>query len=98
MGDISDYYSDVAMQQQAEYDGMLEELQQKADKALESYKMGIAEWRTKDDNKIQVSDMTNDHVRNCLNFLAVKDEDDKSPVTLAWIEIFKAECIKRKTS
>lgn len=46
-------------------------------------------WTTEDERRIRVGDMTDDHVRNCYNF--VKNTTLES----FWLPIFKAELDKR---
>lgn len=45
-------------------------------------------WTTKNERRIRVGDMTDDHVRNCYNFV-------KNTTLEFWQPIFKAELDKR---
>ena len=45
-------------------------------------------WTTKEEKRIRVGDMTDDHVRNCYNFV-------KNTTLEFWSPIFKSELDKR---
>ena len=46
-------------------------------------------WTTKDENRIRVGDMTDDHIRNCYNMVM-------NTRSTYWQLVFKAELDKRK--
>ncbi len=94
MGDMADYYADIAINQMGEEEALREFDRQRAKDTLEEYTMGIATWETNAGDEIMVVEMTDIHVKNCLEFMRKKKE--KSDTTLAWIKIFRAEVIKRK--
>jgi hypothetical protein len=95
MGEIADYYMDLAMQQDAEYEALKHRLDGMATQVLEDYQMGVAEWTTKDNEMIPVIKMTKDHVQNCLKMMMKNNVKFKNPYRTAWIKIFKAEIKKR---
>jgi hypothetical protein len=94
MGEIADWYEDIAFTRELQYHFMIDELKQKAEKLLLSYSKNKAKWETKNGKKIPVDKMEDSHVKNCLNLLV--SQDDKSPLANAWIDIFKLEIKKRK--
>lgn len=94
MGEIADWYEDIALSRELEYHFLQDELKQKAEKLLVSYSKNKAKWETKNGEKILVEKMEDSHIKNCLNLLALQSE--KSPLTNAWISIFKLEIKKRK--
>lgn len=96
MGEFGDYYMDLAMQQDWEDFALAEANSKRAEELIEQYKMGIAEWETRKDGCIMVTDMTNDHVKNCITFLKLKKKKEKTSILECWLKIFKAECKKRK--
>lgn len=94
MGSIADYYRSGEIEEMGRLHAIQLLDRQKSEDIIEKYSMGIAEWETKEGEDIMVTEMTVDHVKNCLNFL--KNQKDKSNTIEAWIKIFKAECKKRK--
>jgi hypothetical protein len=89
MGDIADYYRELAMQEDAEY----EYLSSIANQLWENYKAGIAEWKSLK-GPILVIHMDDNHIVNALKMLLRKD--NKNPVNEMFIDIFEAEIKKRK--
>lgn len=53
-------------------------------------KTGI--WETKDKKKIHVSDMSDSHIRNCINLIKKKDKED---MYMPWINRFEEELERR---
>lgn len=96
MGQMSEYYTKQSMAEEWEEFSVIEAHSKRAEELLEQYKMGIAEWTTQDDGCIMISDMTNEHIKNCLTFLNLKKKKEKTSVVECWLKIFKAEYKKRK--
>lgn len=87
MGEIAEYWEDLAFSQMAE-----ESI--KAEKILEYYENSTLFWTTKDDKSILIHNMTDIHVKNTLNLLLKVEE--KTEITKAYIEVFEQEINKRK--
>lgn len=89
MGDMADYYADLAMTIKDE-DDYFEEAQL----LKEEYRNGIAIWETKNGNCIKVSEMKDDHIINTYNYL--KRIAERNYLQNEWIEVFKQEIVRRK--
>jgi hypothetical protein len=95
MGEIADYYMDIAFEQEAMWEETKEALKDKARALKKNYKLGKAEWHTQAGDALKVDNMTDTHIKNCLAFLERKTELEKTPMTKTWIKIFKLEINKR---
>lgn len=94
MGDIAEYYMDLAMQQDVEMEAenhFRRELIEKLDK---DYMMGILKWNTQFDGKIMVTKMTKLHIENTINY--IKRTYKNEEVSEKWIELLGYELEKRK--
>ena len=89
MGDMADYYMEM---------GMLEELDIsfKADRVISDYDSGLLTWTTRDGKKLNIKDMTDDHVKNVLNMLNKSESSDE--YTEALQIIFEKEFNSRNGS
>lgn len=86
MGDIADYYEEIAMMQMAEEESMIEEL-------YKSYREGRLIWNTQNGDEILISKMTDSHVYNSIAYLKRQESSD---YIVATIDILQQELIKRK--
>lgn len=80
MGDMADYYLELAMLQELEY---IENLDRRI-------------WTTKTGQEIDVRDMTTIHIENCLKCLEDGRIDFKDQSNEIWKKIFKEELERRK--
>ena len=94
MGDIADYYMDLAMQQDAKFEAESKLRQEQVNKLEKYYMMGILKWRTKSGSKIMVSRMTKEHLENSIEFIKRAHHDDE--ISQKWIELLGYELEKRK--
>jgi len=89
MGYIADYYTNLSLDAESE-------LQAKAEEIYEGYKKGALVWKTKNGNKILVSNMTDSHIKNSINFFSRnKDYVYRDAYTSAIIDVLKMELKKR---
>ena len=88
MGDMADYYR--SFDQEAEQH--FQELE--SDRIRDEYASGRLEWTTKNDDPIEVKLMGNKHIHNIIKML--NRNINPSEVTLAWIEVFEKEIVKRQ--
>ena len=91
MGDIADYYMDLAMQQDVEYEAERHFRKEYIDKIEREYVLGILKWTTKFEGRIRVSKMTESHLENTIKFLKRKNNE----VANKWIELLTIELEKR---
>lgn len=92
MGDMAEYYMDIAMQQEWEFEAEQEAIRRVVDEMERKYMLGSLKWETKDNGKILVSKMSEEHIKNVINFIG---KDTKSEVLNKWIELLSIELEKR---
>lgn len=87
---MADYYRD----QDISNDIKCNSLENKADKLLHAYKLGVLKWVPEDLNPVLVTHMSDTHIVNVHKHL--NKVEKKDAVINMWIEIFGYEIIKRK--
>jgi hypothetical protein len=90
MGEMADYYADLAMQHEYDEDVFNGEYYETI---WTDYQKGKLKWTTKDGREFLIKDMLDSHVVNTKNWLK------RLPSTEAineWIDVFNAEIEKRK--
>lgn len=93
MGDMADYYMDLAMQYDAEFEAESKLRQERVEQIEKDYMIGILKWKTKSGSKIMVSKMTVEHLENSIEFIKRAHHDDE--ISQKWIEILGYELEKR---
>ena len=90
MGEIADYYFDMALKE--EY-----ELEIDAERVYDAYEKGTLVWKTRGGRKILVNDMSTQHIKNVISFLIKNNSDYSlpSPLLSAVIDVFNKELKKR---
>lgn len=88
MGDMADYYMDLALD--AEW-----ELERRAKDVYRFYEDGTLTWKTKDGNKLLISEMSDTHIVNSINMLIKKDKY-LDQYTEAIVKILRRELKSRK--
>lgn len=58
----------------------------------ESQRIEAGQWKKKDGSVIQISDMSESHIQNCLAMIKRNRDDDNA---MNWIKLFEAELNKR---
>lgn len=94
MGDIADYYMDIAMEQQAEWESQQHFRREAVEKVEKDYMMGVLKWKTQFDGKIMVTKMTHNHLVNTISFIK-RAYDKDNEVAQKWIEVLGYEIEKR---
>ena len=74
----------------AENEGVLEEVYRRAEKQAET-----KVWRTKDGRELNVSEMSERHIKNTINYIRRNDPVD---VMYPWIKVFEEELKRRERS
>ena len=69
MGDMADYYMDLAMQQDAEFEVECKLRQEHVEQLEKDYMMGVLKWNTQSHGKIMVTKMTKEHLENTIAFI-----------------------------
>jgi|AntDeeMinimDraft_6_1070357.scaffolds.fasta_scaffold26126_3 rRNA maturation endonuclease Nob1 len=87
MGDMADYYADLALNSQFDTSKMAKE-------AYDNYERGLLTWKTKSGEGIKVTEMSNKHLQNSINML-IRKHEDMDEVTEATIDILKRELKSR---
>lgn len=101
MGDIADYYADLAMQQEAEYEYHLEHyLEHYNDthfsELFKKYQYRKLKWVTKDGQKILIQNMSDTHITNSINFLKRKLTNNPTDWLEELINILELEVRNRQ--
>lgn len=94
MGDMADYYMELAMEQDCkdEADRRLE--QDAIDTMEKNYMMGVLKWKTLSGDKLMVTKMTELHLINAIQH--VKKTNNNGEISKKWIELLGYELEKRK--
>lgn len=102
MGDMADYYTDLAMEYAMEYDVHITNasvISEEISKIKKQYHKGKLRWESKDGSVKLISEMRNSHALNCLNLFTRKKKIAEEETTLmmldCYIEIFTLELNKR---
>lgn len=93
MGDMADYYMDLAMQQDAEFEAERYHIQRRVEQMEKQYMMGVLKWNTQSQGKIMVTSMTKEHLENTIAFIKKGNNEE---VSQKWIELLGYELEKRK--
>lgn len=93
MGDIAEYYMDLAMQQDAEMEAENHFRRELIETMEKDYMMGVLKWNTQFDGKIMVTKMTKLHLENTINY--IKRTYKNEEVSNKWIELLGYELEKR---
>jgi hypothetical protein len=94
MGDIADYYMDLAMEQDTKIESNRHIEQEKLDKMSIDYAYGVLKWNTQFDGKVLVTKMTKEHLENTIAF--IKRTMKSGEISEKWIELLGYELEKRK--
>lgn len=92
MGDIAEYYYDLAMEQEFAAHAERELLNQRLDEMEKSYMLGSLSWVTAGGEEILLSKMSIEHINNTIKFLERKE---KSQIRNMWVKLLKIEVNKR---
>lgn len=93
MGDMADYYMDLAMQQDAEFEAEYHHIHKRVEQMEKDYMMGVLKWNTQSHGKIMVTSMTKEHLENAIAFLKRGGSEEFGQ---KWIELLGYELEKRK--
>lgn len=77
------YFEDFIADYVADEDMIYKQIEEKAKKGY---------WKTKDGTVLHVSEMSDDHIKNCINYIK---RHDKKDYFLPWIDMFEKELIRR---
>jgi len=91
---MADYYMDLSMEQDAEFEAERMERQKHVERMEKQYAFGVLKWKTQNNGKILVANMTKEHLENSIAF--VKRTMDSGEVSQKWIELLGYELEKRK--
>ncbi len=94
MGDIADYYMDIAMEELAQFEAENHFRREAVEKMEKDYMMGVLKWNTQHDGKIMVTKMTEIHLENTIAY--IKRTYKSEEVSEKWIELLGYELEKRK--
>jgi hypothetical protein len=92
MGDIADYYMDLAMEQDARMEADRHFEREAVENMEKSYMMGSLKWPTQFDGEILLSKMSGNHLINTVDFLKNKEQTE---VRKTWIKLMTIEIEKR---
>lgn len=95
MGDVADYYMDLAMEQDTKIESNRHIEREKADKMSIDYAYGVLKWNTQFDGKVLVTKMTKEHLENTISF--IKRTMKNGEISEKWIELLGYELEKRKS-
>ena len=95
MGDIADYYMDIAMQHQAEWESQQHFRMESVEKMEKLYMMGVLKWNTQNDGRIMVTKMTKNHLTNTIEFIKRNYKGSDNEIAKKWIELLNYELEKR---
>jgi len=93
VGDIADYYMDIAMEEQAEWETEQHLRREAIEKMEKDYMMGVLKWKTQHDGHINVTKMTKSHLENCIAF--VKRTYKNEEISKKMVELLGYELEKR---
>ncbi len=93
MGDMADYYMDLAMQKESELEAERYHIQRRVEQMEKDYMMGVLKWNTQSHGKIMVTKMTKEHLENSIAFIKRGNNEE---VSQKWIELLGYELEKRK--
>ena len=92
MGDMADYYMDLAMEQEAQWEAEKHFRDEDSKEMEKRYMMGILSWTTIEEEEILVQNLSDEHLINCLAFSKRKEKDS---VVDKWVELLGYEVQKR---
>lgn len=92
MGDMADYYMDLAMQQDAELEAERYHIQRRVEQMEKDYMMGVLKWNSLS-GKIMVTSMTKEHLENSIKFINKAHHNEE--ISQKWIELLGYELEKR---
>ena len=92
MGDIADYYMDLAMEQDVQIEADRHFEREALESMEKNYMLGSLAWPTQFDGDILLSKMDKQHLRNTVEFLQKKD---KTEIRKMWIKLMLIEINKR---
>lgn len=104
MGEMADYYTDIAQMYADEYGESITDaavVSEEIAKIKKQYHKGKLRWESKDGSKKLISEMDNSHALNCLNLLTRRKKDAgelKVMMLDCYREIFTLELTKRGAS
>lgn len=88
---------EMLQQMESDYMAEMDFRQSLAKEIVENYKMGCCLWTQKNEEKILIQDIANDHLKNIIKFLNKKPYEELSSITVnAWRRVMRAEETKRK--
>lgn len=94
---MADYYADLAIQYEAEYEYYLEYYNDIYYKDLfKAYQYKKLKWITKENNQILIQDMSDSHIANSINFLKRKLPNNQTEWLEELINILELEIRNRK--
>ncbi len=93
MGDIADYYMDLAMEEDAKMEANIRLRQDALDLLEKHYMMGILKWTTLRGKKIMVTDMSTLHIENSIKMIKRNGYKNKE-ISRKWVEILEYELEK----
>ena len=97
MGEMADYYADLAMQYEAEYEYHLEHYNDvHYSELFKKYQYRKLNWVTKDGQKILIQDMSDTHITNSINFLKRKLPNNQTDWLEELINILELEVRNRQ--
>jgi hypothetical protein len=94
MGDMADYYMDLAMEQDCQDEADRHFEREALDKMDTDYMMGVLKWKTQSGVRIMVTKMTELHLVNTIEF--VKRTFDNKEFKNKWVKLLGYELEKRK--
>jgi hypothetical protein len=95
MGDIAEYYMDLAMEQDAQWQAERYFIAEAVKNMEKKYMMGVLSWTTIEGEKILVQNLSDKHLENCIAFQKRKDKEE---VGDKWLELLGYELKKRNAT
>lgn len=94
MGEIADYYMDLALEEQAKWEADQREREDTIKLMEKQYMMGVLKWGSMN-GPIMVTKMTDEHISNCIDMIK-KNDYPNDEISHKWVELLGYELEKRK--
>ena len=95
MGEMADYYMDLAMEQEAKAEADRHFKREAVDTMEKYYMMGVLKWTTISGESLMVTKMTDIHITNSIEMIKRNDYPN-GDVSHKWVELLGYELKKRK--
>lgn len=92
---MADYYMDLAMEQEVEFEMECRDRQDKVEQMEKDYAYGVLKWNTQHNGPVLVIKMTKEHLENTIAF--IKRTMASGEISEKWIELLGYELEKRES-